>query len=105
MASYDVFISHAFEDKEAVARPLAEFLRGLGVAVWFDEFTLDVGDSLSRSIDEGLTSSRFGVVVLSRAFFSKGWPRHELSGLVSKEISSGKTIQPFECGHTYTRCA
>jgi hypothetical protein len=39
--------------------------------VWFDEFTLKVGDSLRRTIDHGLGYSRFGVVVLSPAFFAK----------------------------------
>ncbi len=95
MDKHDVFISHASEDKEVIARPLAEFLRKVEVAVWFDEFTLSVGDSLSRSIDDGLISSRFGVVILSPSFFSKGWPKHELSGLVTKEVSYGKTILPI----------
>ncbi len=94
MTPYDIFISHASEDKAAVARPLSQFLRSLGVAVWYDEFTLDMGDSLSRSIDKGLAASRFGVVILSPSFFSKGWPQHELAGLVSKEIAYGKTILP-----------
>lgn len=94
MTQYDVFISHASEDKDEIARPLSEFLRSLGVAVWFDEFTLDIGDSLSRSIDKGLSASRFGVVILSPSFFSKGWPQHELAGLVSKDVAYGKTILP-----------
>jgi hypothetical protein len=94
MTPYDVFISHASEDKAEVARPLSEFLRSLGVAVWYDEFALDMGDSLSRSIDKGLAASRFGVVILSPSFFSKGWPQHELAGLVSKEVAYGKTILP-----------
>ncbi len=94
MTSYDVFISHASEDKAEVARPLSVFLRSLGVAVWYDEFTLGMGDSLSRSIDMGLAASRFGVVILSPSFFLKGWPQQELAGLVSKEIAYGKTILP-----------
>ena len=78
---YDVFVSHASEDKKAVARPLAELLVRFGVRVWYDEDTLEIGDSLSESIDTGLASSRFGVVVLSRNFFSKPWARRELTGL------------------------
>jgi hypothetical protein len=68
---WDVFICHASEDKDNFARPLAEGLRREGLSVWFDEFTLKVGDSLRRSIDHGLGYSRFGVVVLSPAFFAK----------------------------------
>ena len=71
---YDVFISHASEDKDEVARPLAQRLEQLGLRVWLDECQLTVGDSLRRSIDRGLGESRFGVVVLSPAFFRKEWP-------------------------------
>jgi hypothetical protein len=43
---WDVFVSHASEDKEGFVRPLAEALKDRGLRVWFDEFTLRVGDSL-----------------------------------------------------------
>lgn len=92
---FDLFISHASEDKDEFARPLAEALRALSLAVWYDEFQLKVGDSLRRSIDRGLADSRFGVVVLSSAFFAKNWPQYELDGLVSKEIDGAKVILPI----------
>ena len=66
LQQYDIFISHASEDKEVIAGPLAEFLLRFGVRVWYDEYTLEIGDSLSESIDMGLVSCRFGVVVLSK---------------------------------------
>lgn len=93
--AYDAFISHATEDKEDLVRPLADILRSLGHAIWFDEFQLKVGDSLRRSIDKGLASSRFGIVVLSPSFFAKQWPQYELDGLVAKEIAGGKVILPL----------
>jgi len=86
---YDVFISHASEDKEAIVRPLAHALRDEGLVVWYDEFELRVGSSLRRNIDSGLANSRFGVVVLSDAFFQKGWTNYELDGLVTRDIASG----------------
>jgi hypothetical protein len=92
---WDVFICHASEDKNEIARPLAEALRRKGLEVWYDEFTLTLGDSLSRSIDHGLARSRFGVVILSPSFFKKEWPRKELDGLTVKEVSFGKTILPI----------
>jgi len=52
---YDVFVCHAFEDKEEVVRPLALALRDQNLAVWYDEFELRIGDVLRRKIDEGLT--------------------------------------------------
>lgn len=89
---YDFFICHAGEDKEEVARPLADLLAAKGVRVWYDAFVLRVGDSLRRIVDRGLASSRFGVVILSPAFFGKGWPEHELDGLVTREIASGRKV-------------
>lgn len=95
-AEHDVFISHASEDKEEVARPLADLLVERGVIVWYDEFTLTVGDSLRRSIDQGLASSRFGAVVLSPDFFGKEWPKAELDGLVAKQRAhGGKVLLPI----------
>jgi hypothetical protein len=91
---YDAFISHASEDKDAFVRPLADFLKRLGLRVWYDEFTLDVGSSLSREIDKGLASSRFGIVVLSAAFLAKKWPEYELRGLVTREIDGHALILP-----------
>jgi hypothetical protein len=92
--SWDVFISHASEDKLSFAAPLAEALKSRGLKVWFDSFTLTVGDSLRRSIDRGLAQSRFGVVVLSEAFFQKHWPQLELDGLVAREAAGVKVILP-----------
>lgn len=91
-ARYDLFISHASEDKEAVARPLAAALTALGFAVWYDEERIEVGSSLRTSIETGLAASRYGVVVLSRAFFDKPWPQQELNGLFAKEMAVGDDV-------------
>lgn len=92
---YDVFISHASEDKEEFVRPLAESLTAIGIEVWYDEYTLKLGDSLRGSIDAGLRDSRFGIVVLSPSFFKKNWPQRELDGLVAREMAGGKVILPI----------
>jgi hypothetical protein len=91
-ASHDVFICHASEDKDLVVRPLAVELSQLGLLVWYDEFELRIGDSLRRNIDRGLAETRFGIVVLSPAFFKKEWPQRELDGLVSRETAEGSQI-------------
>lgn len=93
--TYDLFISHASEDKDDFVRPLAEELERIGVKVWYDEFTLKVGDSLRRSIDKGLSQSKFGVVVLSSSFFNKNWTQYELDGLVAREMEGKKVILPI----------
>ena len=68
MRLYDVFISHASEDKETFVRPLAELLRNEHIEVWYDEFSLKLGDSLRQTVDLGLSRSRYGVVVLSPVY-------------------------------------
>ena len=90
-----MFISHASEDKDEVVRPLATALRLAGLSVWFDEFELRIGDSLRQKIDKGLASSRFGVVILSRAFFGRGWPEYELDGLVTRAVSGEQILLPI----------
>jgi hypothetical protein len=91
---WDVFVSHASEDKGTIAAPLVAALERRGLRVWYDEAVLRVGDSLRASIDNGLAKSRFGIVILSEHFFSKHWPQQELNGLASKEVNGTKVILP-----------
>lgn len=91
---YDVFISHASEDKDDVARPLAEALRNNGLTVWYDEFELRIGDSLRRKIDKGIANSNFGVIVISRDFINKGWTNYELDGLITRAVNGEQTMLP-----------
>jgi hypothetical protein len=94
--NYDVFICHASEDKEALARPLYNALKAEGLSVWFDEVVLEIGDSLRRKIDDDLARCRFGVVILSPHFFAKEWPQRELDALFARETVSGeKAILPI----------
>lgn len=92
---YDAFICHASEDKDSFVRPLANELHRRGLNVWYDEFSLKVGDSLRRSIDQGLAKSFYGVVVLSPDFFRKEWPQKELDGLTALESGMRKVILPI----------
>ena len=92
---FDVFISHATEDKDAVVRPLAYALQERGLEVWYDEFELKIGDSLRQKIDNGIARSRFGIVVLSHPFFAKGWSQYELDGLVTMAVSGKQVILPL----------
>ena len=93
---FDVFISHAYEDKDTFVRPLAEALIARNLRPWYDEFTLRPGDSLRRSIDHGLLTSQAGVVVLSPAFFGKRWTNYELDGLV--QLAAGDPNQVAGAG-------
>lgn len=97
---YDVFISHASEDKDDLVRPLAHALMGYGLKVWYDEFELKIGDSLRRKIDLGLAHSRFGIVVLSKSFIKKGWTNYELDGIISKANTGEQVVLPIWHGIT-----
>ncbi|HZF10384.1 MAG TPA: SUMF1/EgtB/PvdO family nonheme iron enzyme [Thermoanaerobaculia bacterium] len=87
----DVFISYAHEDEE-VARPLAEALRQRGLTVWYDEYVLQLGDSLREVIERGLATARFGVVILSPNFFAREWPKRELNALLARETSERSKV-------------
>ncbi|HZR19755.1 MAG TPA: toll/interleukin-1 receptor domain-containing protein [Verrucomicrobiae bacterium] len=88
-----LFICHASEDKDDFVRPLAETLKN-HYDLWYDEYRLTIGDSLLKKIGEGLASSDYGVVVLSKAFFGKQWTQAELDGLFALEGPSRKMILP-----------
>ena len=91
----DLFISHASEDKQELVRPLAEKLIRAGVNVWYDEYSISPGDSVSSSIDSGLIDCNYGLVVISPAFLAKKWTDYELKSLLTKEVHHGKTIIPI----------
>lgn len=92
---YDAFISHATEDKESFVNEFVEELKNRTVKVWVDALRIQWGDSLRKSIDEGLKKSHFGVVVISPHFIAKGWTQYELDGLFEREMSGGKVILPI----------
>jgi hypothetical protein len=94
MDTYNFFVSHASEDKDAVARPLAMMLDAKGWKVWFDEFELKMGDSILASIDRGLASSEYGIVVLSPIYFDKFWTQEELDGLTAIRAQFGNKLLP-----------
>lgn len=89
---YDVFISHAWEDKEDFVRPLAESLIKEGIKVWYDETSIKWGASIRQSIDNGLAHSRFGIVVISSIFLEKYWTNYEVDGLFQKESNNSTSV-------------
>jgi hypothetical protein len=98
--TYDVFVSHATEDKPYV-EPLVEALEAAGIKVWFDKTALEWGDDLRPSIDRGLANCRYGIVVLSKAFLGKKkWTEYELNSLFALEQPGKKIILPIWHGIT-----
>ena len=98
--NWDVFISHASEDKSYV-EPLVEALKAAGIDVWYDRLTLEWGDDLRNKIDHGLANCRYGIVVFSKAFLAgKKWTDHEFNGLFALERNGRKLILPIWHGIT-----
>ena len=94
---YDVFVSHAWEDKESFVDEFVQALRDRDVQVWYDTAKMKWGDSMRKKIDEGLRHSRFGVAVLSPDYISEGkyWTKAELDGLFQLESINGKMLLPI----------
>ena len=94
---YDVFVSHAWEDKEDFVEEFVQELRNLGIKVWYDTSRIKWGDSMRVKIDDGLKKSRFGVAVLSPNYIAEGkyWTKAELDGLFQLESINGKTLLPI----------
>jgi hypothetical protein len=87
------FISHDSRDIDEVARPLALGLQRLMVPVWYDEFSLHVGNSLRGSIEKGLKTAKFCILVLTPNFLSKGgWPKREYDIAFTREIVEDSQI-------------
>jgi hypothetical protein len=85
MKNWDVFISHASEDKINLVEPLAKTLERLGIRVWYDGFSLGAGNLLSDTINRGLENSIFGLLIISPDFLAKKWTRYEADYLLKRE--------------------
>ena len=94
---YDVFISHAHEDKESFVDELVSYLKERNITIWYDDSQIKWGDSLRKKIDEGLRHSRFGIIVLSPYYIAEGkyWTKSELDALFQMESVNGKLILPI----------
>lgn len=94
---YDVFVSHAWEDKETFVDEFVQELRARDIKVWYDTSRMKWGDSMRSKIDEGLSHSKFGVAVLSPDYIAEGkyWTKAELNGLFQLESINGKTLLPI----------
>jgi hypothetical protein len=93
-AEWDAFLSYATEDKMDFVRPLADRLRREGMSVWFDEFEIQYGQSISQAIERGLANSRVGIIVLSQASLKKNWTKYEISALKTLYINYGTRLIP-----------
>jgi hypothetical protein len=73
---HDVFLSYSSKDK-ARARSIAERLRGEGLKVWFDDWSIQPGDDIYFKLETGLGSSRFLIFLMSSSSLGADWPTFE----------------------------
>lgn len=91
---FDVFLSHASEDKPKV-RKLKEKLEEYGVNVFFDESSISWGDSIVEKINHGLLKSSYFVPFLSETFAGKGWTNKELNSAIALNVNRKGRILPI----------
>lgn len=96
----DVFLCHAWDDRQGAAKQLHDFLEAAGVKVWFSEKDLGLGVPMMRAIDKGLANSRIGLVLVTPALLS----RLPKEGVADKELSAllaGNQLVPIVHNTTY----
>lgn len=87
------FLSHDSRDKEAIARRIATTLISMLCPVWYDEFSLTVGDSLRESIENGLRTCHMCIFILTPNFLSKGgWPKREYDAIFTRELVEDREL-------------
>lgn len=87
---YDLFLSHASGDKSDYVEPLARALDRLRISYWLDAQQISWGDSITGRINEGLRSSRYGLLCLSKRFLERAWPENELGSLLAMQNRDGR---------------
>ena len=96
----DVFLCHAWDDRQTAAKELHDLLESRGVRVWFSEKDVALGTPLLREIDRGLAKSRIGIVLVTPALLRRlqgeGIADKELSALLARDL-----LVPIVHGTTY----
>jgi hypothetical protein len=96
----DVFLCHAWDDRQGAAKELHDLLESRGVRVWFSEKDVGLGVPLLRAIDKGLANSRIGIVLVTPALLR----RLKAEGIADKELSAllaRERLVPVVHGTTY----
>lgn len=95
----DVFICHASEDKNNVVEPIYKALEKSDIKCWYDKNEIKWGDSVTDKVNDGLNNSKYVIVVLSKHFMEKAWPKREMNAALNIEASLGKTkVLPLMVG-------
>lgn len=96
---FDVFISHASEDKETIARPIYEALARHGVKAFLDEAHIGWGEDFTKKINTALGAARTVLCVISENAISKEWPLAEISAALAMDVIGQKKVVPLIVGN------
>lgn len=101
LPQYDVFISHANNDKEDLVEELYQSFQKLGIKIFYDKNSLEWGDNWKKKILDGTKNAEFAVIVISKNFFGREWTEKELNEFLSRQNNNGqKLILPILHGIT-----
>lgn len=92
LPEYDVFISHANADKEALIEELNESLTKLGVKIFYDKEELEWGDNWKDKILNGTQKAEFAIIVISQNFFDREWTERELNEFLNRQNRNGQKL-------------
>ncbi len=96
---FDVFICHASEDKDAVAKPLCDSLEKAGIKPFIDDKYIKWGDSIPEVINHALSRAKIVLIIISERSLKKSWPKKELSSALAREIEEGIKVLPLLVGN------
>ena len=91
---YDIFICHASEDKDRVARPIYGACKDVGIKAFLDEKHIKWGDSITQKINHALGRSKFLLAILSKHSVNKTWPVKEINAALARELKGKQKILP-----------
>ena len=95
---FDVFICHASEDKDTIAKPIYDACIGSDIKAFLDEKYIGWGDSLTEKINHALGQSTYVLAIISTHSLDKSWPGRELNAAIAREISGKQIVLPLIVG-------
>ncbi|WP_409260202.1 toll/interleukin-1 receptor domain-containing protein [Pseudomonas sp. KCJK8806] len=96
----DVFLCHAWDDRQGAAKELHALLVAAGVKVWFSEKDLGLGIPMMRAIDKGLANSRIGLVLVTPALLAR-LPKESVADKELSTLLAGNQLVPIVHNTTY----
>ena len=96
----DVFLCHAWDDRQGAAKQLHDLLEATGVTVWFSEKDLGLGVPMMRAIDKGLANSKVGLVLVTPALLAR-LPKESVADKELSTLLAGNRLVPIVHNTTY----